>query len=152
MQWLLLASSAALVFGGSWAKAVSGDSVLQNHIVPDSLKSSQTFGSCSEAHSLKVCLKMRSLMFLEDWTLKDSPISLLGKSVVLVKSEDVRNGRMLPASEEELESSLPKEETARDLALDNLISTTLQRFFSSRALQVRLPDLSAIWNSIEEGK
>lgn len=91
-------------------------------------------------------------MFLENWTLKDSPISLLGKSVVLVKSEDVRNGRMLPASEEELESSLPKEETARDLALDNLISTTLQRFFSGRALQIRLPDLSALWNSIEEGK
>lgn len=91
-------------------------------------------------------------MFLEELTVKDSPIHLLGNSLTLVKSSEARTGaRMLPESVEELDSTLPKDEVKKEETLDKLITTSLDKFVTSRALQIKLPDLSFFSTSLEEG-
>lgn len=92
-------------------------------------------------------------MLLEDLTVKGSPINLFGNFLTLVKSSESRTGaRMLPESVEELDSTLPKDETQKEETLDKLITTSLEKFVTSRALQIKLPDLSFFSASLEEGK
>ncbi|XP_054275255.1 uncharacterized protein LOC128994611 [Macrosteles quadrilineatus] len=147
MWWLVL----VMFFGRSSSKAVSANSTVDGKYLP----STQWLISCSDDPSVKSCLKMKSLMLLEDLAQKDTPIYIFGKSMTLVKNPDVRmGGRMLPVSLEELNSSLPKDEDSREETLDNLMFLSLEKFVKSRALQIHLPDLFFwnSWNSLAEGR
>ncbi|KAF4533541.1 hypothetical protein B566_EDAN001026 [Ephemera danica] len=108
---------------------------------------------CGEK-SLTYCIKMRALSFVDGALHQgDLPIT---DGVTLVQTGDApaqtATGRAL--SEDELESSLPRESEAREAQVDALLVDRVARFLGSHTLQLKVPDaaISDVKRSLEEGR